>query len=363
MASTTPGTFRIKCTPGIPALLFQLKATIAISTYQAGKVIFLSAPTPQRLIQLPRSFPKPMGIGLCNNNQTLALALRDSVVIFQNSAELAWHYPAKPQTYDALYLPRMAYLTNPLDIHDLDWVGEDLMAVNTLFSCIIKLSASYNFEVVWKPPFITHIASEDRCHLNGLAAENSELKYATAFSASNTPMGWKDTIPNSGIIIDIPTGEIIATDLAMPHSPKIILGNLYVLLSATGQVMQVDRDDGTLTEVTRIKGFVRGMAYEQGYLFVAHSKIRRDSSSFGKLQLQDQESPAGITVIQLNTGAIIGEINYADSVEEIYDLRILSDIIRPNILNNQKEESKLAISTPGKTYWGRPQNQADEHNS
>ncbi len=344
----------------MPALLFQLNATIAISTYQAGKLVFLSAPDPSRLIQLPRTFPKPMGIGLRNGGQTLALAVRDSVMVFENSRELAWHYPKKPKTYDALYLPRLIYLTNPLDIHDLDWVGEDLLAVNTLFSCIIKLSNAHNFEVIWRPPFIDTLASEDRCHLNGMAVENGVLKYATAFSKTNTPMGWKKTIPNSGVVMDIATGEVVSADLLMPHSPRMIDGKLYVLLSATGQLVHVDIDSGKKTEVARIKGFVRGMAYHGGFLFVAHSKLREDSSSFGKLRLPYEKSLAGITVIQLSSGKIAGQILYDQSVEEIYDLRILPGIRRPNILNTARDEFKLAISTPEKTYWGKPDQTKDQ---
>lgn len=346
--------FSLKISPQVPELLYKLQATIAISTYQAGKLIFLSAGDPERLIQLPRTFPKPMGIGLSSDGQKLALAVRDRVIVFYNSRELAWHYPKKPATYDALYLPRVVYLTNPLDIHDLDWVGGDLMAVNTMFSCIIKLTDSYNFEVVWKPPFIDRIASEDRCHLNGMAIEDGQLRYVTAFSTTNTPMGWKKTIPDSGVVMDIETGDIVAEKLAMPHTPKIVEGRLLILLSATGQLVEVDRKSGAVTEIRRIQGFVRGMAYHREYLFIGHSRLRKRSSSFGKLELPYEKSKAGITILHLPTGAIAGQITYEQSVDEIYDLRVIPMLIRPNILNTEKEDYKLAVSTPEKTYWARP---------
>lgn len=348
--------FSMQYTRNVPQLLHDLECSLAITTYQAGKLIFISPTADNRLVQLPRTFSKPMGVGLSSDMQSLALATLDQVVVFQNSPELAYHYPRKPQTYDALFLPRLVYLTNALDIHDLEWVGDDLIAVNTLFSCIMKLSRRHNFEIIWKPPMIDRIASEDRCHLNGMAVENGSVKYATAFSETNTPRGWRDVIPHSGVIFDTQTDEILTRGLAMPHSPKLIGGRLILLLSATGQVMEVDRSSGHTTEVCRVPGFVRGMAYHADHLFVGHSRLRENSSSFGKLQLPYGHSPPGITIVHLPTGTVKGSIHYESSVEEIYEVRIMDKLKRPNILNTSREDYKLAISTPERTYWARPEN-------
>ena len=58
--SLTP--FSCQYTPQIPELLIRLNCSIAISTYQAGKLIFLSPKDENSLIQLPRTFTKPMGV-------------------------------------------------------------------------------------------------------------------------------------------------------------------------------------------------------------------------------------------------------------------------------------------------------------
>lgn len=346
--------FSLYSTPQVAELLHSQGLSLAISTYQAGKLIFISAPTPEKLIQLPRSFMKPMGIGLSKDGQSMALATREEVLVFRNSRELAYHYPKKKATYDAMFMPRASYYTNALDIHDLDWIGDDLVAVNTLFSCVMKLSDKFSFEPIWKPDFIDHIAAEDRCHLNGMAISEGKLCYATAFSKTNTRMAWKEKIPDSGVLIDIEKDEIIAEGLSMPHSPKIYRDKLYLLLSATGQLVEVSRADGSQNEIRKIAGFVRGMAFENDYVYIAHSRLRKSSSSFGKLQLPYEKTKAGITILHLPTGALVGEIRYEQSVDEIYDIRVLKNVVRPNILNNLKEDHKLGLSTPDSTFWGQP---------
>ena len=64
MTSTLPDPlppFSCTHTPNIPALLVELNCSLIISTYQAGKVILLSA-FGEGLVQLPRNFNKPMGL-------------------------------------------------------------------------------------------------------------------------------------------------------------------------------------------------------------------------------------------------------------------------------------------------------------
>ncbi|HMB67911.1 MAG TPA: DUF4915 domain-containing protein, partial [bacterium] len=53
--------FRCTCTPGLPALLARLGCSLALSTYQAGKVVLVAADG-DRLVQLARNFRQPMGM-------------------------------------------------------------------------------------------------------------------------------------------------------------------------------------------------------------------------------------------------------------------------------------------------------------
>ena len=106
MSKPSLAPFSCNYTPQIPQLLKQLNCSIAISTYQAGKVVFISAKDEDSLIQLPRNFEKAMGIAEDSKNDKIAIACKDEVIVFKNSKELAEFYPKSPNKYDALYLPR-----------------------------------------------------------------------------------------------------------------------------------------------------------------------------------------------------------------------------------------------------------------
>ncbi|MGB0523283.1 MAG: TIGR03032 family protein [Flammeovirgaceae bacterium] len=359
MQTTTQPLPPFSCTysPNIPELLMQLQCTLAISTYQAGKVIFISPKDHEYLVQLPRTFDKAMGITL--KDSKMAIATKDEVIVLANSPGLATFYPKQPNTYDGLFMPRATYYTGQIDIHDLDY-GDDgaLYAVNTSFSCLIKIDDDYNFRPIWQPPFITDLASEDRCHLNGMAMQGGKPKYVSAFNQGNTQQSWREVITTDGIIMDIDSNELVAQNLAMPHSPRLFNGKLYVLLSATGELIQLDQQTGNYVVVNKVDGFVRGLAKYGDYVFVGLSRLRKNSSTFAKLTIADKALQAGIAIFHLPTGAFIGDIKYQSSVDEIYDVQVIPNMIRPGIMNTLKPDHKLGLSIPESTYWARVSDEA-----
>ena len=347
--------FSCQYTPQIPELLLNLNCSIVISTFQAGKLIFLSPMDENSLIQLPRTFEKPMGVTLDEKKDKLALACKDEIIVFSNSKELAAHYPKSPDTYDALYMPRVTYHTGPLDIHDLSYAADgSLYAVNTLFSCIIKVNDDYNFSPYWIPPFIDKMVSEDRCHLNGMALKNGIPKYATSFNQGNSFQSWRENITTTGVVFDIETNEVVASNLPMPHTPRLFNNDLYVLLSATGELVKINLKNWKYDVIVKLDGFVRGMSLHRDYLFIGLSKLRKNSSTFGKLDFAEKANHSGIMVIHLPTGSIAGKITYLSSLDEIYDVQILADKIRPNILNTSTPDHRSGLMTPKATFWAKP---------
>jgi len=348
--------FSCTYSPQLPELLQQLNCTIALSTYQAGKVVLLSAKDENTLVQLPRNFNRPMGIAENEATQQLAVASKDEVTVFSNSTSLAAAYPSAPNKFDALYMPRLTYHTGAVDIHDLSFGNDGLYAVNTLFSSIVKIDEHYSFSPVWKPPFVDAFVSEDRCHLNGMAMQQGQPKYVSAFGEGNTYQSWRETLLSSGVIYDVDSNERVVGGLAMPHSPRVFDGSLYVLLSATGELVKVDVASGKRTTVVKIEGFVRGMAKCQDYLFVGLSKLRKNSSTFAKLPFSEKANKAGVVVVHLPTGAIAGQLIYRSSVDEIYDIHILNGKNRPNILSTINDAHKEGLTTPESSFWAKPIN-------
>jgi uncharacterized protein (TIGR03032 family) len=109
--------------------------------------------------------------------------------------------------FDAVYIPQVAHFTGDLDTHDLAFDPHGrILFVNTLFSCLSRVSESRSFTAIWKPPFTSRLAAEDRCHLNGLALKDGRPAFATAVSTTDVTDGWREHRRDGGVIVDIATG-------------------------------------------------------------------------------------------------------------------------------------------------------------
>lgn len=347
-----PAPFSCTFTPNLPELLQGLGITLVISTYQAGKLIFVSAQDTERLIQLPRSFRHAMAV--CVNRGKLAVATRDEVIVLADAPALAPGYPAQPDTYDGLFVPRATYYTGHLDLHGLSWGTHGLLGVNTLFSCLSLINENYSFTPWWKPGFISRLASEDRCHLNGMAVDDrGDAQYVTAFGASDRGGGWRETIPAGGVVIHVPSGEMAARDLPMPHSPRLFDGRLYLVLSATGELVRLDTDSGRRDVVHRFDGFLRGLAKHGDYLFIGMSRLRSNSSTFRDLPIAEKAKTSGVVVLHLPRAAVVGRLEYRSSVDEIFDVQVLPGCRRPGIVSAASEWHGMSLTTPEATYWAK----------
>lgn len=360
--------FASSFTPEVPDLLAGLRCSVALSTYQAGRVVVFS-PDGEALAQLNRAFDAPMGLGVAGEGAGLRLAVAEkgAVQILANAPTLAAGYPRQRDTYDALLVPRQTLWTGPLDLHDLafvpnaDGAPSSLVAANTRFSCLCRLGGSpgragASFEPVWTPPFISALAPEDRCHLNGLAVDDrGQPAVVSALGATDTTRGWSADRLTGGVLIDVASSETVATGLAMPHSPRLVRQpdgseTLYVLLSATGRLATVERDTGHVEEVCELGGFARGVSARGDYLFVGVSKIRR-ASTFADLPVSATAGTAGVVIVHAPSGRIAGRISFQSSVEEIYDVAVLPEVARPGIIGPSQDVLTRAIVTTDGGYW------------
>lgn len=352
--NSAPKPFDCEYSPQFAELLHKLNISLAISTYQANKVIVLSAVDTDKLIQLPRTFNSPMGMATAKDS--LAVATRNEVIVLRNNQGLAKSYPNKPDVYDGMYVPRSRYMTGHVAMHDMmfDEDGSSLTGINTLFSCVCKIDHQYSFTPIWKPPFISELASEDRCHLNGLASENGEIKYVTALGNTNGTQGWRDNKMQGGIVMEYPSGKIIKDGLGMPHSPRVYDGKLYVLNSTQGELIKIDPDTGTHEVICQLGGFARGMSRHGDYLFIGVSKLRHNSWAFKDLPIAET-SFAGVVAVYLPYGSVVGNFKYSMTVDEIYDVKVLPGLKRPSILSPDMDIHQQALSIPGTAMWGAPE--------
>jgi uncharacterized protein (TIGR03032 family) len=359
--------FSCTYTAGIPDLLAALNCSLVVSTYQAGKVIVLSAELQDGqygLVQLPRNFDKPMGLAVDartdGNDNTpaisgvrLAVATREEVVVLASAPMLTQGYPPAPGRYDTLFAPRTIYYCGELDLHDMAWDGDTLWAVNTRFSCLCHIDTHYSFTPKWAPAFVSDLTPDDRCHLNGLALVDGKPEYVTALGATDGPEAWREDKINGGILVHVPSNEIVLCGLPMPHSPRVYDGGLYMLNSATGELVRVDPEAGILETVVRVPGFVRGLARHGDYLFVGMSKLRR-GRPLGDISLAGQDLFSGVALVHLPSSNLAGFIRYLSDCEEIYDVQVLPDMIRPGIIGLDTPLYRQALATPPYGFWSIP---------
>jgi uncharacterized protein (TIGR03032 family) len=326
--------FRYTQTDSFPALLQELRASRVVTTYQANKLLVARA-AGAGLSMLVRTFDRPMGLAV--DTRRMALGTRDGVWFLRNAPDIAPRVePAG--AHDACFLPRSCHVTGDIGVHELAWAGDELWVVNTRFSCLCTLHPDCSFVPRWRPPFVSALAAEDRCHLNGLAVVGGEPRYVTALGETDAGGGWRADKPRGGCLIDVESNQVIARVLCMPHSPRWHGGRLWVLESGTGRLVLADPAGGRREVVAELPGFARGLALAGPYAFVGLSKIRKTSAMDGvPLAQKRDELKCGVAVVDLRTGGVVGLLEFQTAVEEVFDVQLLPGLRFPEVVGFQKE--------------------------
>ncbi|MDY7048060.1 MAG: TIGR03032 family protein [Microcystis panniformis WG22] len=335
---------KIECSPNLGAWLQQEKISLAFTTYQTNRLILLGSYEDGRITLQERLFDKPMG--LYADATSLYMSTRYQIWTLENRLAPGEAF----QDGDCLYVPSSAYTTGNVNVHDvaLDRKGK-LIFVNTDFSCLAELKTGYSFQPIWQPPFISELRAEDRCHLNGLALVEGEPTYLSACSETNEGAGWRNCRQDGGIVLHLPSNEIIMRGLSMPHSPRFYRDKLWVLNSGSGELGYIEAEK--FYPITFCSAFVRGLAFWKNYAFVGLSKLR--SAVFSGLVLEERllakghKALCGLMVVDLNTGEIVHSLIFNETIEELFDVVVLPGVIRPKLLGLQNEDIERLVCFPG----------------
>jgi uncharacterized protein (TIGR03032 family) len=324
-------------------LLEQLNVSLLVTTYQANKLLVMRA-AQGGLSTLVRTFERPMGLVV--DGGRIALGTRNQIWFLRNAPDIAPRVePAG--LHDACYLPRSSHVTGDIGVHELAWAENELWVVNTRFSCLCTLDPDYSFVPRWRPPFITALAAEDRCHLNGLAVVEGRPKYVSALGETDTADGWRAHKPHGGCLMDVPSGQVVVRGLSMPHSPRWHEGRLWLLESGTGRLFAVDVADGRGQAVAELPGFARGLAFARPYAFVGLSKIRATSAMDGvPLAQRRDDLKCGVAVVDLRTGQVGALLEFQTAVEEIFDVQLLPGLRFPEVVGFQKDAVQHTFIVP-----------------
>ena len=343
------------------AWVAEQQISLAFTTYQTGKLFLIGLQPDGRLSIFERTLNRCMG--LWADGQSIWMSSLFQLWRFENVLE-----PGQSANgYDRLYVPMVGYTTGDLDVHDVavDSSGR-VIFVNTLFGCLATISDRHSFVPLWKPPFLTKLAAEDRCHLNGLAMEPvapfagapttarepatpGRPRYVTAVSRSDVADGWREHRRDGGCVIDVTTNEVIVSGLSMPHSPRVYRDRLWVLESGTGYFGSVDRKRGVFEPITFCPGYLRGLTFVGDYAVVGLSQQRENKTLSGlaldeNLRSKSVEARCGLHVIDLRTGDVVHWLRIEGIVAELYDVVVLPGAVRPMALGFKTDEIRRTLS-------------------
>jgi uncharacterized protein (TIGR03032 family) len=324
-------------------LLRQLSASLLITTYQAGHLIIARTDSTLNTNFVP--FAKPMG--MVANGSHLLVGTATGIREFRNVPALAARL-ASPQRHDAVYAFRNHHVTGDIDIHEMALgAGGECWFVNTRFSCLCTLDQDHSFVPRWRPPFITGLAPEDRCHLNGLAMKDGIPSVLTALGATDTPRGWRANKKDGGVLLDYVSGETLARGLSMPHSPRLHRGKLWVLESGTGSLLQVEAATGRTEAVARVPGFARGLDFAGPLAFIGLSQLR-ETNAFTDIPItaDNADRMSGVWVVNIESGQTVAFLKFDAMVQEIFAVQLLLGAAYPEVLDDGAELLKSTYILP-----------------
>lgn len=325
-------------------------ASLAFTTYQAGMLFLLGMQPNGRLSVHKRTMPRCMGMLVHGNS------------IYISSLYQFWRFEnqlrpgQQHQGHDRLYVPKVGFVTGDLDVHDIavDAKGR-VIFVNTLFGCLATVSPVHSFVPLWKPPFISKLAAEDRCHLNGLAMREGRPAFVSAVAESDVADGWREHRRGGGVIVDVAKNEVVLRGLSMPHSPRWYKGRLWLHNSGTGYFGYADLRAGKFVPVAFCPGYLRGLDFIGDYAVVGLSKPRhKERGAFGGLELQENlekkkaAARCALFIVDLKSGDAPHWFRMEGAVQELYDVAVIPNCRRPMAIGFQSDEIRRVIS------MGRP---------
>jgi uncharacterized protein (TIGR03032 family) len=361
---SAPSPLRSVHTSTFAQILAQHHISIAVTTYQAGKLVLLR---PEMQNGSPvvnthfRNFRKPMGFTY--ERGRFAVGTTSEIWEFHDIPAVGQKLDASRSSApcDGVFLPRRCSFTGDVQIHEMAWVPQlaavpgsstgnfsELWFVNTRFSCLATRSDVYSFIPRWHPPFITALAPEDRCHLNGIALRNGEVRYVTALGETDNTGGWRENKRAGGVLMDLESNQIIARGLSMPHSPRWHNGRLWLLNSGDGGIGIVDDKTGQYEEICRLPGFTRGLGFAGPYAFVGLSQVR-ESAVFSGIAIADvpeKDRCCGVWAVDIRRGRIAGFLKFTDGVQEIFAVQALAGLRWPEVLNEDQKQIAETYELP-----------------
>jgi len=326
-------------------------ASLALTSLGTGRLVLVNIEPDGTLKAFQRIFDR--STGLWADGQTLYLATLYQLWRFENALPAGAH---TDDGEDRLYVPMTAYTTGDVQAHDIAVDGDGrLLFVNTRFDCLARPSPTHSFSPIWQPRWLDGLVAADRSHLTGVALVDGTPAYVTCagFAGRRGSGDWRSRLSDGGAVIDLRSGEPVATGLSLPRSPRWYKGKLWLLCAGTGELGYLDPDHGRFEPVAFCPGYPRGLAFVGGCAVVGTSKPRGDRGFAdlplgGRLRERRAEPRCGLSVIDLKTGDTVHWARIDGQITEIADVAVLPGVRRPTVIGLRGDEIRriLRIGDP-----------------
>jgi uncharacterized protein (TIGR03032 family) len=338
----------IMTSQGLAAWLEAQDVSLALTTYQAGRLFFIGRKPDGGLRAHERLIEHCQG--LWTDGENLWTSGKNMVWRFRNDLAPG---ARTAKGADRRFAPREGRVTGAIDIHDIA-VGDTgegrsgPIFVATAFNCLATISDTASFRPLWRPPFISALVGEDRCHLNGLAMDGARPALVTAVSRSDVADGWRDRRRDGGVVVDVESGEIVASALSMPHSPRLHDGRLWLLNSGRGELGWVDPASGAFTPVAFCPGYARGLAFVGKYAVIGLSRPRRNQTFEGleldeRLATADAVPRCGLLIVDVESGRTVEWLRFEQVIDELYDVAVLPGVAQAEAIGFRGEGIAQAV--------------------
>lgn len=146
--------FNVVPSPGLAGWLAENRVGLAVTT--GDRLLLLGVSADGSLALADRSFEAAAGLAAVGS-QTLYLATRWQLHRLENALSEGKQGPAGN---DRLYLAQTAHTTGFVGIFDIavDGLGRPLFTT-ALVNCVSTVADRANFMAVWRPPFISELAT------------------------------------------------------------------------------------------------------------------------------------------------------------------------------------------------------------
>lgn len=325
------------------------EVSLALTTYQAGRLFFIGRKPDGGLRAHERLIEHCQGLWT------------DGSDLWTSGKHMLWRFRndlgkgrRTERGADRRFVPREGRVTGAIDIHDIG-VGDTgggargPIFAATAFNCLATISDTASFRTLWRPPFISAAIGEDRCHLNGLAMDGDRPAFVTAVSRSDVADGWRDRRRDGGVVVDVASGEIAASGLSMPHSPRLRDGRLWLLNSGRGELGWVDPNDGAFTPVAFCPGYARGLAFAGKYAVIGLSRPRRNQTFEGleldeRLKSADATARCGLLIVDVETGRSTEWLRFEHTIDELYDVAVLPGVAQAEAVGFRGEDIERVVT-------------------